>query len=198
MRIPVPLLALTAVLGCQSSDERSAAPALESATAMPAASAITPTDSTSRSSSRWVATPTGLGPVVAGMPVTELSRALGETITPKYSEGSGCGFVRAAALPADVLVMILHDSVARVDVRNREVRTAAGVGVGDAEQRVLAAYDSRVTSSPHKYTGPTGHYLTVSALPDTAHLIVFETDGRVVTNYRVGRRAAVELVEGCS
>jgi hypothetical protein len=146
----------------------------------------------------WVVTPIGFGPVLAGLPVTELSRALGGPIAPAYEAGSACAYMRSAALPTDVLVMIQHDTVARVDVRARGVLTAEGVGVGDTEQRVLAAYEGRVKTSPHKYTGPTGHYLTVSAPPDSTHLIVFETDGRIVTTYRSGRRSAVELVEGCS
>jgi hypothetical protein len=172
MRASASALALTALLACQSAEDRP--------------------------SSRWVVVPTGFGPVLTGLPLTELSRSLGEPVTPAYAAGSACAYVRPAALPSGVLVMIEHDTVARVDVRANGVLTAEGLGVGDTEQRVLDTYAGRVKSSPHKYTGPTGHYLTVSAPPDTAHAIVFETDGRVVTAYRAGRRPAVELVEGCS
>jgi hypothetical protein len=193
------LLVLAAAFACQSSDERSAAPAGGPATVTPVVRDSSAVDTTSRSpSSRWVMTPSGFGPVLAGMPVAELRRALGEPITPSYGAGATCAYVRPAALPNDVLVMIERDTVARVDVRAKGVLTAEGVGVGDTEQRVLEQYAGRVRTSPHKYTGPTGHYLTVSAPPDSTHLLVFETDGRLVTNYRSGRRSAVELVEGCS
>jgi hypothetical protein len=33
---------------------------------------------------------------------------------------------------------------------------------------------------------------------DTAFGMIFETDGRVVTSYRSGEHAAVQLIEGCS
>ena len=148
--------------------------------------------------SRWVVMPKGYGPVLAGMTFEALGRALGEVVRPASGAGSGCVYVRPAALPKDVLVMLQDDSVARVDVRARGVLTAEGAGVGDTEASVLQRYEGRVRVTPHKYTGPVGHYLTVSAPPDSAHLIVFETDGRTVVNYRAGFRRAVSLVEGCS
>ena len=198
MRHSASLLLLTVLSACQPTKDESAVPAGVPATTTPIAR-DTAVDSTDRApASRWVVTPTGYGPVLAGMTVAALGRVLGESLKPSYSEGSGCGYVRAAALPEDVLVMLERDTVARVDVRAKGVLTAEGVGVGDAEQVVLEKYAGRVRTSPHKYTGPTGHYLTVSAPPDSTHRIVFETDGRVVTNYRSGRRPAVELVEGCS
>jgi hypothetical protein len=131
------------------------------------------------------------------MPLASLSAALGEPVRATYDAGSRCAYVHAA-LPKDVLVMVESDTVARVDVRARGVLTAEGVGVGDSEASVLERYAGRVRSTPHKYTGPQGHYLTVSAPPDSAHLLVFETDGRTVQRFRAGRRPAVELVEGCS
>ena len=144
-------------------------------------------------SSRWVITPRGFGPVLAGMSVSDLGRALAEPIGRVVAP---CDYVRPAALPQDVLVMVERDTVARVDVRARGVLTAEGAGVGDTEASVLERYNGRIRTTPHKYTD--GHYLTVAALPDSTHLIVFETDGRLVLRYRAGRRPAVEYVEGCA
>jgi hypothetical protein len=127
-----------------------------------------------------------------------LGKTLGEPLRAAYGAGSSCAYVHPAALPQDVLVMVERDTVVRVDVRAKGVRTVDSVGVGDSEASVLQRYAGRVRVTPHKYTGPTGHYLTVSAPPDSVHLIVFETDGRTVVNYRAGRRPAIELVEGCS
>ena len=145
----------------------------------------------------WVVTPTSVGPVLAGMSLSALGNALGERVRASYNTGSRCAYVRPAALPVGVLVMVQGDTVTRVDIRAIGVRTAEGAGVGDTESSVLARYAGRVRATPHKYTGPEGHYLIVSAPPDTTHLIIFETDGRTVTSYRAGRRPAVELVEGC-
>ncbi len=132
------------------------------------------------------------------MTIAELGTALGEPVKPAYAAGSRCAYVRPAALPKDVFVMVQNDTVVRVDVRGRGVLTADSVGVGDAEARVVKRYEGRVRTTPHKYTGPAGHYLTVSAPPDSANVLVFETDGSTVVNYRAGRRSAVELAEGCS
>jgi hypothetical protein len=132
------------------------------------------------------------------MPIAALGTVLGEPVRAKYDAGSRCTYVQPAALPKDVLVLVESDTVARIDVRGKGVLTAEGAGVGDSEASVLERYAGRVRTAPHKYTGPEGHYLIVSAPPDTAHLIIFETDGKTVGNYRAGRRSAVELVEGCS
>jgi hypothetical protein len=74
--------------------------------------------------------------------------------------------------------------------------TAEGARVGDSEARIKEIYGDRVTVQPHKYL-PNGHYLVVAAAGDAANRIVFETDGKVVTTYRAGRRPEVENVEGC-
>ena len=52
-------------------------------------------------------------------------------------------------------------------------------------------------SEPHKYV-EAGHYLIVSSPSDTTRQLVFETDGKRVTSYRVGRTPEVRWVEGCS
>ena len=83
-------------------------------------------------------------------------------------------------------------------VRAGGVLTAEGAGVGDTETRVLALYRGRVRVEPHKYMGPEGHYLVVSVVDDSLAAIIFETDGKVVTMFRAGRRPAVEYVEGCA
>jgi len=59
--------------------------------------------------------------------------------------------------------MIENDSVARFDVESPVIRTREGAGVGDLETDVVRIYGSKVTVSPHAYTGPDGHYLTADA-----------------------------------
>jgi hypothetical protein len=184
------------VVACGGRD----APAPDSSRALappPVAPAPTVAD-TAAPASRWVVTARGIGPVLAGVSLAALDTTLGESVRATYGAGSSCAYVHPTALPKGVLVMVERDTVVRVDVRARGVLTEEGAGVGDSEASVLKRYEGRVRVTPHKYTGPTGHYLTVTALPDTAHLVVFETDGRSVVTYRAGRRPAVELVEGCS
>jgi hypothetical protein len=70
--------------------------------------------------------------------------------------------------------------------------------VGDTEAAVLARHAGRIQVTAHPHDGPEGHYLTVRLPGDTLRLLILETDGKRVTSYRVGRRPAVEWVEGCS
>lgn len=140
----------------------------------------------------------GIGVVQVGMSLEELSAAVAEVVRPTYTDNPTCTFVRPTALPSGVLLMVLSDTVARVDVTEPGTLTTEGVGVGDLESRVVEIYGTRASVTPHKYTGPTGHYVTVEVPGDTLHRLVFETDGRNVGRYRAGRRPGVDYVEGCS
>ena len=140
----------------------------------------------------------GVGPVRIGMTLRELGAAVGETLQPKYEINETCDYVDPKALPKGLAIMIVEDSVARVDIDEPGILTTEGAGVGDLESRVLALYGTRAQVQPHKYTGPTGHYVIVETPGDTLHRIVFETDGQKVERYRAGRRPAVDFVEGCA
>ena len=92
--------------------------------------------------------------------------------------------------------MLENNKVARIEVRNGSTATSTGARIGDTEARIKSLYPGRVTVTPHKYL-PNGHYLTVTPADGSANRIVFETDGKVVTNYRTGEMPAVGYVERC-
>jgi hypothetical protein len=181
---------LVGAAACKTKEQ----PAADSAA--PAAS--TPAASTPTPSNDRTATLDGLGKVKIGASAAELASALGEPLPPPRVAEVSCRYMRPASLPAGVGIMLVNDSVARIDIDSAGVQTSEGAGVGEAEARVVEIYRDRVAVTPHKYTGPTGHYLTVSPVGDTLRRIIFETDGQRVTKYRVGRRPTVEWVEGCS
>ncbi len=140
----------------------------------------------------WQAAAQSVGPIRVGMTPAEVDAALG---APAEGGGPGdCVYLRSSRAPAGLLIMVTGGRVARMDVTAKGVPTEAGVEVGATEARVREAYGARAVSAPHKYTD--GHYFTVA--PDAGHRILFETDGSVVTRYRVGRLPEVEWVEGCS
>lgn len=151
-----------------------------------------PTDSTSP---RWVVRPNGIGPLQVGMPLAVASRALGEQLV---VHEPGCDHVNPATMPDGILLMVIDDTVARVEVDSAGVPTGEGAQVGDSESRVLELYGARARIEPHKYTYPDGHYVVVTPPGDTLHRIIFETFKGRVTTYRAGRVPAVQLVEGCS
>ena len=92
--------------------------------------------------------------------------------------------------------MLENNKIARVEVRSGTVATAEGAHIGDSEARINSLYSGRVTTTPHKYTTG-GHYLTITPVDGSQNRIVFETDGKVVTEYRAGALPAVAYVERC-
>ena len=178
--------ALAAAVGCQPKER----PSTDSATPATVPPPAPPSDRT--------ATLDGLGKVKIGATATEVASALGEPLPPPKVAEVSCRYMRPTTLPPGVGIMLVNDSVARIDIDSAGVQTSEGAGVGEDETRIVEIYRDRVAVTPHKYTGPTGHYLTVSPPGDTLRRIIFETDGHRVTKYRVGRRPAVEWVEGCS
>ena len=148
----------------------------------------------------WTATDRGAGPLRIGMTVADLETALGGRLAEASTSGE-CRFFHPTQAPAGLYLMLVAGQLARIDVNAPTVPTAAGARVGDDEARLEALYRDRLAATPHKYVVG-GRYLTVGPVPpDDRHpgyRIVFETDGRRVTSYRVGRRPEVEWVERCS
>jgi hypothetical protein len=143
----------------------------------------------------WTVTRIGWGPIRVGMTVDEARAAIGDSIAePRNSE---CDHVHPSPAPPGVLLMIVDGRVARAEVSDTTVATAEGARVGDSEARIDSLYAGRVQRTPHKYVD--GNYLIVRGLvpADTLHRLVFETDGRRVTQFRGGRLPEVEWVEGC-
>jgi len=139
----------------------------------------------------------GLGQIQIGM---NLDDAVGMgLLNENPNMNPRCDFVYPAVgsgIP-DVGVMIVRGKIARIDVDTGSVTTEDGVKIGDSEDKVKSVYGDDLTVEPHKYIAD-GHYMTV--LGDSASAgkaLVFETDGKHVTNFRAGRLPEVKWVEGC-
>lgn len=135
----------------------------------------------------------GVAPLRIGMSAAEARQALG--MPASSAKGGECSYLDTKKR-THAFVMLVRDTVARLDVRDSSLVTDAGVRVGDAESRVMERYKGRVKSEPHKYVSG-GHYLIVTSPSDTTRQLVFETDGKRVTSWRVGRTPEVRWVEGC-
>jgi hypothetical protein len=110
----------------------------------------------------WLLDASRLGRFRTGVTLAQFNTELGEQLVPAYEISTTCDHVDPASFPEGVIVMIENDSVARFDVENPAIKTREGAGVGDLESEVLRLYGSGITVSPHAYTGPDGHYLTVT------------------------------------
>ena len=141
-------------------------------------------------------TANGVGPIRAGMTVTQAASAIGGGFAAPQGYDGGCGYATLTKAPAGLAVMLENGKVARVEVRSGSTATAAGAKIGDSEARIKSLYAGRVASTPHKYVSG-GHYLTVTPPGGGNNRIIFETDGKVVTEYRAGAQPAVAYVERC-
>lgn len=145
----------------------------------------------------WTLSFQGFGPVRVGMTVAEAEKASkmklreDETAT---SEPEGCHYAsNEDALPG-VGFMVEGRKVVRIDINSGVYRSVGGVQIGMTEQDVKKRHPN-IRTEEHHYD-PAGHYLSLAS-KDQRYGIVFETDGKVVTNYRSGERESVAAVEGC-
>ncbi|MEO7217280.1 MAG: hypothetical protein ABI026_03735 [Gemmatimonadaceae bacterium] len=144
-------------------------------------------------------TAAGYGPVQIGMTVADAAIALNTQAQSMAGADSACSYVQFVKQPAGMRIMVVHDTVARIEIDSSNIATGLGARVGDSESRIHELYGSRMVVQPHKYD-TAGHYLIVSQIPEANRglKLVFETNGTKVTKYRAGRMPEVEFVEGCS
>ena len=149
--------------------------------------------------SKWVVSRTGIGRVRFGMTLKALGDALGDPSIAAMPSTGSCTYIRPKALPSGVSLMVSNGVVVRADIDSTGILTEAGIGVGDSEVEVLVINSGRVRVETSKYSGPLlpAHTLTVTDPDDADHLIIFETDGSRVRNFRAGLRSAAEQVERC-
>ncbi len=137
------------------------------------------------------------GPLKYGMTLDQASHVLAETLKVR---DSSCDMIESRALPG-IGLLILRGYLERVDIDTTGIATPEGIEVGATEHEVRRAY-ARLRSErrPYDDEDTTAHDLWVIPTDpaDSLFGLVFETKGRQVTNYRAGRRPAVQFIEGCS
>jgi hypothetical protein len=142
----------------------------------------------------------GLGPLRIGMTLGQAQAAVGGRITLQYAADPSCGQGAPRGAPDGLTVMFLDGRLARIDIEApARIATLSGIRVGSSEAEVKRVYAGRIAVEPAPYN-PSGHYLTYrpTGASQADRLLIFETDGRVVTSYRAGQREAVQLIEGCA
>ena len=146
----------------------------------------------------WVVRSDGIGPINVGMRPADVKAALhlsySNSMT-KDSDQQTCFYLDLRD-HSGVGLMILNGRVARVDIDNRNTQTVEGIHNGDSEARALSVYGKRMKVTPHAYTGPEGHYLTVRSA-DGKYGIRFETERGKIVRYYAGRVEAISYIEGC-
>jgi hypothetical protein len=148
----------------------------------------------------WTLRADGVGPVRVGMTLAEAAAAIPGGLADTSRLEHDCGIAKPRTGPRGLALMVVKDTVVRVEVADSgaSIATALGARSGDSEARIRQLYPA-ARVQPHKYD-PGAHYFIVipGAPADTIHRIVFETDGKVVRQIRGGLYPPVEYVEGCS
>jgi hypothetical protein len=144
---------------------------------------------------------TGIGSVKIGMPLTKAIDATQTVwnVEPSLDAGDdGCRYAKPQKGLSSLSFMVIGGVIVRADITARGVATISGIQVGDTEERVKSVYPGKITVEKHKYVEK-GHYLIYTpADPKDANLrLIFETNGKIVTAYRIGRLPEVSWVEGC-
>lgn len=143
---------------------------------------------------------TGLGPIQIGMSPREAAKAAGVLLVPLGDgDATDCRYFAPRTLADDVGLMVVSDTIIRIDVWGTDaITTLSGVSIGATEAEVRATYPNQIEESPR--ADGTGKYLTYfpSENADGLYRLVFEVDesGRVV-RFRTGQFPAVGWSEGC-
>jgi hypothetical protein len=141
----------------------------------------------------------GIGSVQVGMTVSQARKAAGIRLVGD-AQNNSCYYVKPQRTPKDLGFMVTEGRISRIDVwKNGKITTLKGAKIGDTEARVKSLYTGQIEVTPHKYV-PGGHYLTFVPKDQSNqnYRVVFETDGKRVTQFRSGKLPEVEYVEGCS
>ncbi len=143
-----------------------------------------------------VVSPNSFGQVKVGMSLSQGSKALGVRLTREANQDDACYYVSPKTGFKGVAFMITNQRISRIDIDDKKYATNRGARVGDSEARIKQLYKGMVRVSRHPYDDR-GHYLRID-MKGTKYSIIFETDGKRVTRYRVGKSEEVGYIEGCS
>ncbi len=136
-------------------------------------------------------TTAGLGPIKIGMTVSQVEAAGKRDLV--FEGGDVNAPCATASLGTKLFGLFSKGRLARIYVRSRVYRTRTGIRVGDTERKARGAYRG-LAVSPHKFVRG-GHYLKLTV---GTRRLVFETDGRRVTEMSSGRKPEIDYVEGCA
>jgi hypothetical protein len=112
-----------------------------------------------------------------------------------FGEDLGEGCLMGEVKNKPLTLMIENNALARIYFNDPSYVTSKGLHFGSTEKSVKAAYGKALKIETHHYDDA-GHYLTLPAAAKGIFMR-FETDGKLVNNFSIGNKQAIEYVEGC-
>jgi hypothetical protein len=156
-----------------------------------------PSNAQSKRAQKFTVSHDGFGPVKIGMTLSQASKALGVRVTRDAGyEGDKCYYASPKGGFKNIAFMMSGRHIVRIDIDSKDYATDRGAKIGDSEARIKRLYKGEYKVYPHKYVDE-GHYIEIE-MRSGKYSIIFETDGKAVGRYRVGRPEQVGYVEGCS
>ena len=137
-----------------------------------------------------VLTEDGYGSYIIGDTLEETGLVLGTNVP----EQGNCLYAMTGE-DRDVLFMLIHKKLARIDVMEGDLSMPTGVGLGSSGDDVKSAYAGKLVVTPGKYD-PTLEDYTVTFSGTRG--AVFQVQDDKVQSYRIGQFPQVSWVEGCS
>ena len=133
------------------------------------------------------------------MTYSEVAALVSGPLDPAVMPQETCYFVRPVAAPKGIELMFADGRLARIDITGAAFSSLSGARVGQTQTDVLSRYGNRLEIERHKYDEK-GKYLTFvpKDAADSNYRMVFETDGKKVTDFRAGKLPEVEFVERCN
>lgn len=136
----------------------------------------------------------GIGDIEVGISLVDATDRAG-TAPVDPDAGAECRYVTFPTLPDGVSLMVIRDTVRRVDVDSPDVLTDRGAGIGMTTARVVELYRAGLEHMPHKYE-PDGEYLVVAGTRSDTRLVL-ETALDTVRTMHAGLMPEVMWVERC-
>ena len=201
-----PLVLLAALAACGPADTPDPAPPAQEVEAPDPAPTPQPSPADAATDapppdSPETLTADGWGPLRIGMSRAELVAAVGDARAGLVTgpEPESCEYFHPVDAPEGVLVMLVDGVLDRITLTDEAtLKTAGGVGVGDAATDVKAAYEDAEVQ-PHQYLDG-GEYVTAwrtgSGDAGSRGIRYEIADGRVRFVHAGG--PAIRYVEGCS
>jgi len=110
-------------------------------------------------------------------------------------DSEACYYKSARADDYSILFMFVDGLMERIDINARDIATQAGAKIGMSLDEVEALYPNS-SREPNFYTAPAENLIV--ALEGGVMAIFEEDEGGAVTTFRIGRKPAIEYVEGCA
>lgn len=133
-----------------------------------------------------------------GMTREEITAAYGPDANPDAVGGpdpASCDEYRPENAPDGFLLMLVDEKLARIKLmRDADVKTDAGLGLGDDADAVKDAYDGDAIVTPHKYVEAPAEYITVWKTGQTGPDYVQDETARGI-RYVIGSDGAVESIQ---